>query len=138
MRLSDGASAYVADKAVEWDQCRREASTLRAERGSFNCEHEAGHEYDDDNSRCTSEAVPACWKHWWKDQQGRDCRPPIEEWCEPCRLRQAVHNRYRAAMVRRGALMRQLQRRALTAWESATPPAAIDPVDGIVAEVRRA
>ena len=117
MRLSDGVAAYVAEAAVAWDQARREASRLRGQRAAFRCELECEAEYDD-MGRQTYAGDPACWRNTWQDQHGNDCRPPTDEWCEPCRQRQAVHEQYTKAVAHRQGLMRGLQRRALTAWEA--------------------
>lgn len=115
--LSDGAAAYVAEAAIAWDQARREASRLRSERASLRCEVESEAEYDD-RGNCTHNGDPACWRNVWQDQLGRDCRPPFDEWCDVCKQRDAVHKAYTKAVAHRQGLMRGLQRRALTAWES--------------------
>ena len=117
MTLRDGQAAYVAEAAIAWDQARREAARLRHDRASLKCEHEAEAEYNE-HGYVTADAVPACWRHTWQDQHGRDCRPPMDEWCEPCRERQRVHVEYTKAVAKRQGLMRGLQRRALTAWEA--------------------
>lgn len=116
MALSDGAAAYVAEAAIEWDQVRRESARLKAQRASFKCEHECQADYDD-MGRVTHDGDPACWHNVRTDQYG-DHPLDVSEWCEPCRQRQAVHEAYRAAVRRRQGLLRGLQRRALGAWES--------------------
>ena len=115
--IDGNVAAYVAEAAIEWDQARREASRLRALRSSFTCEHESSAEYDE-RGTCTYNGDPACWQATWQDQHGRDCHPSMDEWCEPCRQRQAAHVEYGKAVAKRQGLMRGLQRRALTAWES--------------------
>jgi hypothetical protein len=116
MKPSDGACAYVAEAAIEWNQARREANRLRGLRASFRCEHECEAEYDD-SGHCTAEAEPPCWRVVHETPYG-ERRPSMSEWCEPCRQRQAVHEQYTKAVAHRQGLMRGLQRRALTAWES--------------------
>jgi hypothetical protein len=41
---------------------------------------------------------------------GRFVRRPQDEWCDRCRQRQAIHERYRVLVLQRGAALRLVQR----------------------------
>ena len=114
MRARVMALCRVGEATIAWDQARRDAARLRSERASIKCEHAHEAEYNE-HGYLTLDGRPPCWFISWQDQHGRDRVLPSEDWCEPCRQRQAVHVAYTKAVAKRQGLLRGLQRMALTA-----------------------
>lgn len=96
-----------ADALVAWNAARQEALRLRDERGAIDCIHEVNTE----TSPGVFETPPPCWKRFEWVRDGEDMkRTDTATWCEHCRRRQALHERYLAAVRRRGALLRVMQK----------------------------
>lgn len=102
--------------AIIFRGCKREAARLRQARVVTYCERAEpnnGQLVTDDNLNVIRPAQKEpCWKG--REDTRRDTRELIvhpDNWCEGCKRRQAIHDKYRDAVKQRGIAMTKLMRR---------------------------
>jgi hypothetical protein len=122
----------VAAAAVAWNRARVFCERLREARSMYICEKaKEGNEHlrfsgqpDDWNETEAWRALAdaPCWKNWHENAYGDDLElEPKWKWCRSCHTRTLIHQAYRAAVLRRGARMRVLQRFAFVAGRRPSP-----------------
>lgn len=113
----------VAEAAVAWNRVRVFCERLREARSVYICERaKEGHasiQFDADWNETTDyRALPdaPCWKNWHENHYGDDLELDHGTmWCHSCRTRTLIHQAYLAAVRKRGARMRLIERYALLA-----------------------
>ncbi len=87
----------LANLAMRWAVARTEKNRLQAERNSLHCDHESQGTGGD----------PPCWKHWQQEHGDDPTEADMDEyeWCDDCRKRQAVHEKYVKIRSKSGALL---------------------------------
>lgn len=89
-------ASAVGEAAAKWELARQEVCRLKAQRASYECEDWAPNDPE------TGGGVPKCW------QVPPDEQPGVATWCEPCRLRQEIHQHIAPAMKRERLARRRL------------------------------
>lgn len=123
----------VEQAAMRWIEARIERDRLEKERDGILCAHEKIVEHSETGlfglPPYTWEAREgtACWKGHYADEdrhgvdRGWVTHREPEEWCEPCKARQALHERYRKARYLTTGRLGALNRVCRTAYKA--PPA---------------
>lgn len=103
----------IAERAVAWADARRLVASLRRQRNGSECEHEwnpDGSDADESFAAGHPNAGLACWKLRYTNDESDSGQAPDDEWCEPCRIRQRLHEEYRTAVKDAGRLQSALMR----------------------------